>query len=65
VVISCVGTLRSTIENPDFDQLIWTSIASIVAAASVAATHSGDPKDPEVPSRTVKQAAPRRVGPAW
>jgi hypothetical protein len=47
---------------------VWTSIASIVAPLPVTATHSGDPKDPGVASRTVDRAALRRVGlrsPSW
>jgi hypothetical protein len=34
-----------------------------VAPPSVTATHSGDPKDPGVASRTLNRAAPRRVCP--
>jgi hypothetical protein len=62
--MSCVGILRLTIEEPfDLESAVWTSIASIVAPPSVTATHSGDPKDPGVASRTLNRAAPRRVCP--
>jgi hypothetical protein len=46
----------------DLESAVWTSTASIVAPPLVIATHSGDPKDPGVASRTVNRAAPRRVG---
>ena len=70
VDISCVGT--PSVDDRTFRPRISCldlSIASIVARALVTATHSGDPKDPGVASRTVNRAARRPVGPrgacAW
>ena len=45
----------------DLESAVWTSIASIVAPTLLTATHSGDPNDPGVASRTVNRAARRRV----
>jgi hypothetical protein len=54
-----VGTLRLATETSGGSiSAVWTSIASIMASALVAATHSADPKDPGVVSPTVNRAAP-------
>jgi hypothetical protein len=65
VDISCVAHPSVDDREPfDLESAVWTSIASIVAPPLLTATHSGDPKDPGVASRTVNGAAPLRVGPA-
>jgi hypothetical protein len=58
VDISCVGTPSvDERERLDLESAVWTSVVRIVATPSAAATHSGDPNDPGVASRTVNRAA--------